>query len=235
MRFGTLTSYQCRPPAPLPASRSDFGLPADGPLYLCPERLEKFHPDCDPMFAGVLRGNRQGFLVLLEGNRPQPAAVLRRRFESTLAGLCERVIFLPSQSPADYARLLSLADVVLDTPHYSGGFTAYDAFSQNLPMVSLSDGFGLGSYVRGFYRKMDLEHLAARTPEEYVALAVRLGADRDYRRSVCERIAERSGVLFEDLEAVREYERLFESAIAGGRDAEEGRTRGHGDAETLMR
>jgi predicted O-linked N-acetylglucosamine transferase (SPINDLY family) len=214
VRFGTLTSYQYRQPAPLPASRSDFGLPAAGPMYICPQRLEKFHPDCDPLFAGVLRGSPQGFLVLLEGNRPQPASVLRQRFERTLAGLCDRVIFLPSQNPADYVRLLSLADVVLDTPHYSGGFTAYDAFCQALPMVSLSDGFGLGSYVRGFYRKMDLEHLAAGTPEEYVAQAVRLGADRDYRQWIRKLIAERSGVLFEDLEAVREHEAFFESAIA---------------------
>jgi predicted O-linked N-acetylglucosamine transferase (SPINDLY family) len=208
-------------------------------MYVCPQRLEKFHPDCDPLFAGVLHGSPQGFLVLLEGNRPHAASVLRTRFERTLAGLCDRVIFLPSQSPADYARLLSLADVVLDAPHYSAGFTAYDAFSQGLPIVTLSDGFGLGNYGRGFYRKMDLEHLAPRTPEEYVALAVRLGADRDYRRSVCELIAERSGVLFEDLEAVREYERFFETAIAGG-DAEtrrrgDGETGRRGDAETRRR
>ncbi len=138
-----------------------------------------------------------------------------RQLTTPLTTPSDRVIFLPSQTPADYARLLSLADVFLDTPHYSAGLTAYDAFGQGLPIVTLPDGFGIGSYVRGFYRKMDLEHLVARTAEEYVALAVRLGTDRDYRQSVRSLISERSGVLFEDMEAVREYEQFFGGVVGG--------------------
>ena len=59
----------------MPASRGDFGLPATGALYICPERLEKFHPDCDPLFAEVLRRDPEGHLVLLEGDRPHPVSI----------------------------------------------------------------------------------------------------------------------------------------------------------------
>ena len=44
-----------------------------------------------------------------------------RQLTTPLTTPSDRVIFLPSQTPADYARLLSLADVFLDTPHYSAG------------------------------------------------------------------------------------------------------------------
>ncbi len=84
VRFHTLTSYQERPAAPMPASRGDFGLPATGALYICPERLEKFHPDCDPLFAEVLRRDPEGHLVLLEGDRPHPVSILRQRFRKDL-------------------------------------------------------------------------------------------------------------------------------------------------------
>jgi predicted O-linked N-acetylglucosamine transferase (SPINDLY family) len=170
--------------------------------------------------AAVLREDPEGFLLLLQGRHPHAAVELRRRFEKTLAGVHERVLFLPAQDPVDYRRLLSLADVFLDSPHYSAGFTGYDAFSLGLTIVTLPDGFGMGNYVRGFYRKIGLEHLVARTPEEYVNQAVRLGTDREYRESVRSLIGGRRDALFEDLYAVREYERFFEGAITRARGAD---------------
>lgn len=214
IRFKSLTSFQRRMPPPAASVRSDFGLPACGRLYIYPGRLGKLHPESDPLLAAVLQADAEGFLILLQGRHPQPASELRRRFERTLAGVHDRVVILPAQSPADYRRLLSLADVFLDSPHYSAGFTAYDAFSLGLPIVTLPDGFGIGNYVRGMYRKMGLEHLVSRTPEQYVNQAARLGTDRAYRDSVRALIGGRSDVLFEDLNAVRECEQFFENAIA---------------------
>jgi predicted O-linked N-acetylglucosamine transferase (SPINDLY family) len=68
---------------------------------------------------------------------------------------------------------------------------------------------------------MGLEDLAARSPEGYVAMAVRLAGDRDYREAVCRQITERSDVLFEDEGAVREHEAFFERALNRARAAED--------------
>ncbi len=67
---------------------------------------------------------------------------------------------------------------------------------------------------------MGLKDLTARSPEAYVALAVRRAADRDYREAVCRRIAERSEVLFEDSGAIREHDAFFDYALGRARDAE---------------
>ncbi len=56
--------------------------------------------------------------------------------------------------------------------------------------------------------------LMAATPEEYVEIAVRLGTDPDHRRDARTRISQRSPILFEDLDVVREHERFLEWAIA---------------------
>jgi predicted O-linked N-acetylglucosamine transferase (SPINDLY family) len=50
-----------------------------------------------------------------------------------------------------------------------------------------------------------------------VEIAVRLGADADYRADVSERIAATSGVLFECPEAVRELEQVFQRLIREAR------------------
>jgi predicted O-linked N-acetylglucosamine transferase (SPINDLY family) len=59
-----------------------------------------------------------------------------------------------------------------------------------------------------------LTDLITASTEDYVAKAVQVATDRDYRRYVTGRIAERSDVLFNDLAAVREHERFFEEALA---------------------
>ncbi len=49
--------------------------------------------------------------------------------------------------------------------------------------------------------------------DDYVNKAVRLGTDADYRASVSSQIREASPLLFEDTEAVREHERIFQELI----------------------
>lgn len=217
--FQTLPGYQRRIPTP-PATRpSDVGLPEGRNVYFCPGHLAKFHPDQDGLLRGVLEADSQGLLVLVKGRHENGASLLKARLERTLTGLTDRVVFVPWQTSPNFHRLLSLDGVMLDTWHYSASFMAYDAFSLGLPIVTLPDGFNMGRISLGLYRKMGLEHLAARTPEEYVSLAVRLGTDREYRQSVRSLIIERSEVLFEDLELVREHEGFFETALAEAEEA----------------
>ncbi len=65
----------------------------------------------------------------------------------------------------------------------------------------------------GFYRKMQFEELVAASPGEYVQKAVRVATDREYRKHATDVIAERSDILFNDLDAVREHERFFDKAL----------------------
>ncbi len=218
--FQTLPGYQRRIPAPPPTRPGDFGLPEDRHLYLCPGHIAKFHPQQDPLFRAVLEADPRGLLVLVKDRYEYAASRVKARFERTLAGLMDQVVFVPWQTPGDFARLLSVGHVMLDTWHYSASFMAYDAFSLDLPIVTLPDGFHAGRVTLGLYQKMGLEHLATATPEQYVTMAVHLGKDRDYRESVRALLRERSEVLFEDRELVREYEEFFEQALAREKEEE---------------
>ncbi len=66
---------------------------------------------------------------------------------------------------------------------------------------------------------MGITECVASDLNEYVDIAVTLATDADYRASVEQRIHESAGRLFEDMDAVREHERLFKKL------AEEGRSR----------
>jgi predicted O-linked N-acetylglucosamine transferase (SPINDLY family) len=215
VRLPTFPTFESRRPRPdPPAARAEFGLPEGRHLYMCLQRLAKFHPDFDAMLGGVLRGDPRGLVIALEDAGGHDAARLRARLAATIPDVAGRVLFLPRQSHPGYLRLLSLADVVLDTPHYSAGLTGHDALSLGLPIVTLPGRFKVGRYVLADYRRLGINDLVAASPEEYAILATRLGTDCSFRENLAGRIASAAGVLFEDPGVVWEHERFFERALA---------------------
>jgi len=210
VQFSGLTTWQPRPQIPLGVSRKEWGLPEEGTIYFCPHRPRKFHPAFDRLLKGVLEEHREGYLVVLEGHRPLTTAQLQARLERTLGReFCRRVIWLPSQSVGDYYRLLSAADVVLDSPAYSGSLTGFDALGLGIPVVTFPGRFMVQRYMQGFYRLLGIEELIATSGEEYIGLAVRLGRERDFHQAMRKKILERAEVLFEQDGVIREYEDLF--------------------------
>jgi protein O-GlcNAc transferase len=193
--------------------REVFGLAATDHLYLCPQSLFKIHPEFDPLLGEILRRDPQGRVVLFRGSYDPWTDRLAARLQRTLPDVADRIQFLPRQSFADYLNLLLLADVLLDTPHFSGGNTTFDAFGLNLPVVTLPGLLMRGRQTLACYRKMGLLDCVAQTSQDYVDLAVRLAQDADYRAAMRTKIAERSDVLFDDTAAVREIEKFLVQAF----------------------
>ena len=213
-RSHALLMYQDRLPPAKTRSRSVWGLPEDGHLYVCLQNPLKLHPDFDVVLAGILATDPSGVIVLLSDLSGHAAAALRNRFIKRIAEAADRVIFVPRQKFQDYCALLQAADVVLDPFHYGAGSSCYDVFSFNLPMVTMPTQMMPGRACYAFYKRMQFEELVATSPEEYVRKAVQVATDRDYRAYVTNRIARSSDVLFNDMEVVREHERFFEEATA---------------------
>jgi predicted O-linked N-acetylglucosamine transferase (SPINDLY family) len=103
--------------------------------------------------------------------------------------------------------------VILDALHWSGNNTTHDALAFGTPIVTLPSEFMRGRVTYGCYKQIGVMDCVASSKEEYVALAVRLGTDRDYRRMVKEKILASNGALYENVEAVRELERFFVQAV----------------------
>jgi len=192
-----------RPPAlPRDASRARFGLPEGVPLFLCPQSLFKIHPDNDALFARVLAAVPEGRLVAFEGRDPTLTAKFRARVEAALAaaGLAPKpsLQVLPQCSHADYLRINTVCDVMLDTLHWSGGNTSLDALACGLPIVTLPGRFMRGRQSAGMLRLMEIEETIARDVDDYVAIAARLGVDATWRRDLRARIITAGAHVFDD-------------------------------------
>jgi predicted O-linked N-acetylglucosamine transferase (SPINDLY family) len=211
IRFKRLPVYYYRPAVPaVTRDRTTMGLPPDKRLYLCAQNLRKVHPDMDMMLQGILETDPQALILLLEDKQKGITEKLQNRFRLVFPHLADRCVFLPRMSEEDYLNLLCLVEVILDTPHYTGGAnTAYDAFATGTPYTTLPGQFHRGRYGSAAYQQLGVTELIAGNPADYVAKAVRVANDAPYREALKTRILAGQQCIFEDIVAVRELEEFL--------------------------
>jgi protein O-GlcNAc transferase len=210
VRLPTLPIHYDRPVLAAPAKgRRALGLPATGLLYGCPQTLFKIHPDFDALLASILRRAPEAHLVLLEGQYPHWRELLSRRFERVMPDVTDRIIFLPPMSSSDFLALNAAVDVLLDPIHFGGGNTSYEAFAVGTPIVTLPSRYLKGRITQALYRLMGVESCIAHSPDDYVGLAVRLGAEPAWREEVRQTILASCHRIFEDEAALHALESFF--------------------------
>ncbi len=161
--------------------------------YHCPQNLFKLHPDFDAAFKAILERDPQGEIVLVDSGRAWTAQ-LRRRLEGSLGALAARVRIAPRMAHAEFLRHIAAADVILDPFHFGGCNSSCDAFALGAPVVTLPGFLLPGRFTLGLYREMGIEGAVARSPEEYVELALRIAASPD---ELSRKIESRSALLFD--------------------------------------
>lgn len=197
------------PSAPAPGTRAAAGLPADRHVYLCAQSLFKVHPEMDAMLARIAEADERAVLLFFQAPARRVTEAFAARIREVLArrGVPPRgqVKFLPRMEASHFRRVLALADVVLDTPRWSGGNTSIDAFAAGVPVVTLPGRFMRGRQTMGMLRLMGLEPLIAADAEEYVRIALEVARHPARNAALREAIAARRGVLFDRPEPLEAF------------------------------
>ena len=188
-------------------ARAELGLPADRTLYVCPMRLQKMHPEFDDLLGEILRRDPAGEVILFEDHTaPDWSAMLADRFLESIPDVAHRVRFRPWAAKRDeFLSILARADVVLDTPWFNGGVTSYIVLSVGTPFVTWPTELFRGRMTYGMYQQMGVLDCVADTRDEYVRLAVELGADPARRDAIRQRILACNAVLYDNRNAVTEF------------------------------
>ncbi|MBT9545316.1 MAG: hypothetical protein IV090_08005 [Candidatus Sericytochromatia bacterium] len=179
--------------------RSDYGLPAEGALYLCPHRLSKLQPEFDLILAEILRSDRKGHLVLLtqpDGEKAREA--LLRRFETNLSDLMPRIWFLPPLAHDEYLNLLSLGSVMLDPRPCGGGTAIFEALSLGLPVITWPTEMAQGRVALAAYLKFGLPDCVVGSAEAYIEKALQVATDPELNQALREKIRAQAPALWED-------------------------------------
>jgi predicted O-linked N-acetylglucosamine transferase (SPINDLY family) len=113
------------------------------------------------MLLAAEGSHRQGTLDLLEQEDVEP----------------DRVTFAAPRPRPQYLELYHGIDIGLDTFPYTGQTTSLDAFWMGVPLITLVGQTAVARAGMSLLRNLDLPELIARTPEQFVNIAVELASD----------------------------------------------------------
>jgi CRISPR-associated protein Csy1 len=205
---GLGVSYSMPSPPP-PGTRAQAGLPQDSRIYLCAQSLFKVHPEMDDLLAQIAAADERAVLVFFQAPARRVTEAFAARVQRALArrGVPPRgqLKFLPRMESSYFRRVLALADVVLDTPRWSGGNTSIDAFAAGVPVVTLPGRFMRGRQTLGMLRLMELQELIAASAEDYVRIALEVARDAARNAALREAIVARRAVLFDRPEPLEAF------------------------------
>jgi protein O-GlcNAc transferase len=186
------------------------GAPGDGrwaqalrathrPLLVCAQTLSKIPPAFDGVLAEILAQSRSRVVFFDRG------AALTRRFLDRLRpalrsrGVGEDAVHVESVHPyADFLAGLAAADLVLDTPGFSGGGTSLDALGLGAAVLCFEGHSARARQTSAMLRLLGIPELIAGDDADYVRRALELLGDRKRLDQLRKRVGERSNALFSD-------------------------------------
>lgn len=209
VKLETLNTFYLRPQTSENITRESLGVREDATLYMCPQTLFKFHPDFDKIIHGVLDGDPNGELVLLEGTCAHHSTLIKERLRRNVPSVMNRIRFIPRLSHEGFLGLIKMADVMLDPIHFGGGSTTIQALSFGTPVVTLPSEFLRARISYACYRHMGVESLIAKDIDDYCRIAVELGRDKEFRLATRNDLYEKSEVLYSNEKVVTECEKFL--------------------------
>lgn len=211
---GIGTSYAA-PLAAAPLARAAFGLADDRRLYVCPQSLFKVHPDNDRIYLDLMAADERAVVVFFQAGAP---AVTRDFADRIARQMVARGIpprgqlkFLPRLDESGFRAALGMADVVLDTLHWSGGNTSLDALSAGAPIVTVPGKFMRGRQTQAMLHWAGVPELVVADEPQMVACAISLANEPAKRQEIRQRLLAGRQQLFDRAEPV---EKLGEHLVA---------------------
>lgn len=190
--------------------RESLGLPATKFVFCCLNAPWKISPEDFQLWMRILQAVPDAVLWLYAETH---SCIDSLRSEALSYGMdAERLHFSGKVPHAEHLARFSAADVFLDTRLCNAHTTAIEALACGLPVVSWPGESVVARVGGSLLCAHGLETLVAGSADEYVAIAVRLASDAEYRAQVRHIALRRKGSkLFCSERRVREIERAYET------------------------
>ncbi|MEO8384444.1 MAG: tetratricopeptide repeat protein [Betaproteobacteria bacterium] len=188
------------------------------PLVLCAQPLFKILPQFDRVIARIARELPGCRVAFFESLWPLVNEAFVARLSAALrkAGVDPQTTLkmLPIVPHAEYLGTLAAADVILDTPGFSGGNSSFDAIAMKAPIITWRGEMLRGRQTMAMLDIAGLPELASDTDDDYVRNAVDLASSPGRQKEVKQRMATGSNALFDDMGAVRALEEMLAKFIS---------------------
>lgn len=166
--------------------RAEFGIPDDKFVLCCFNNITKLEPDVFNSWMNILHQTPESVLWLTKPDKTIHANLLNEIDKSGISK--ERVIFAPKQPLDEFLARNRLADLFLDTFHYSAGTTAVCSLISGLPLITLP-GKSFASRLSGsILQSSGLSELICKNVAEYEKKAIYYCKNRKELNAINEKI-----------------------------------------------
>jgi predicted O-linked N-acetylglucosamine transferase (SPINDLY family) len=189
-------SFHYEPPVITPAliARSDLGLRDGATVYWCGQSLFKYLPQFDAVFPRIAReaGDCQ-FVFIGHSAAPEITALFHARLDKAFSlqalAASDHCVFLPRLDQQTFAAAIGCCDIILDSIGWSGCNSTFESLHHHLPIVTMTGRLMRGRHTMAILAMMDVTETIVETVDDYIAIAVRLARDADWRRAIAAQMA----------------------------------------------
>ena len=194
-------------------TRSDFDLPHNKNIYLSMQKPFKITTEFDKLACGIIKKDQDAILVLLRSDSQANQNVFKERLARAGCHM-SRVKFLDQQPHHRLLALYKEATVILDSYPAGGDTTTREVIEMGKAVVTWPARLLGGRWTVGYLNSIGLKEatkkaLIASNAEEYISLAVTLANDDNLRKYVEADILASSSYLFEQQNAVDEWQKML--------------------------
>jgi predicted O-linked N-acetylglucosamine transferase (SPINDLY family) len=201
-------------------TREFFELPRDSVLYLCSHALFTFLPQHDEIFPRIAQEVPNSKFIFI--SHPKGTGVtenFRKRIHQSFSqfnlNADNHVVFLPPLDAGKYHAINCISDVFLDSIGWSSYNSALEALACDLPVLTLPGTLMRQRHSTAILNMMGITETIASNTYEYTSMAVRLGKDIEWRRSLSQKIAADKHKLYGDRECIAGLEDFLIKAAKG--------------------
>jgi protein O-GlcNAc transferase len=221
VRLPNLSIY-CEPPgaAPATADRTSLGLRRGATVFWCAQSLPKYLPQYDEVFPRIARetGDCQFTFIEFPGGA-QITALFRERLERAFAAFglhaADHCVFLPRLKPQEFVAAIGACDAVLDSIGWSGCNSVLESLVHDLPIVTMAGPQMRGRHATAILTMMDVQDTITTSIDGYVAAAIRIARDADWRSSLRSKIARNKHRLYRDSACIAALEDFLAAQAHG--------------------
>ncbi len=201
-------------------NRETLGLRQKSILYLCCQSLFKYLPQYDEIYPRIAKEIKDCQFLFISNKSSCATEQFRLRinksFEDFGLKADDHVVFLPRLDDSRYGAINYLSDVYLDSIGWSGCNSTFEAIAHNLPILTLPGELMRGRHSAAILTMMNIQETIASSIDEYVEIAVRLGADSVWRKQISDKIARSKGCVYQDKTCITALEAFLEKVAEEG-------------------
>ncbi len=187
------------------------------PFLLCVQRLFKVLPHMDNLIARIARQLPGCTIAFFASLSPSLNDVFVKRVTAAMqregVDAATTLQILPAMTYENFLGTVEAADIVLDTTHFSGGNSSFDAFAVGAPVVAYEGTMMRARQTSAMLRIMNIPELITDSDDAYVATVVELARTPQRLGELRKRILAAKAALLDDVGTVRALEATLTQLI----------------------